>query len=401
MPTTIPAEVNPALLAWAREESGYARELVAKRLGVKRERLEAWERGERKPTVRQTQELARYYHRPFGVFFLPQPPSVPPLAAEYRRLPGVRPGVESPEFRLALRVMLQRREVAIQLNEELGLALPEFRTAAHISEGPVAVGQRLREALGLAIEKQLAWRDEWQAWREWRAAIELSGVLVFQFPKVPLEQTRGVSVLDFPLPAVGINSKESAPGARVYSLLHELVHIALALGKEEMVALREPRSDAQWMEVERFAEEAASEAIIPRSALENQLRGISVARDGWDVARVRSLASTFRVTPLAMATRLRSADAMSWDGYRQWRAEWSDYLSSLKPRKGGIASPVDKALGRAGRPFVQLVLEALDANRITAVDASRYLDIRFDHIEQLRAELTNGAAGSRGVDDGH
>lgn len=181
--------------------------------------------------MRQTQELATYYHRPFGVFFLPQPPSVLPLAAEYRRLPGVRPGVESPEFRLALRVMLQRREVAIQLNEELGFALPEFRTVAHISEGPVAVGERLRDALGVPVAEQLAWRDEWQAWREWRSAVEQSGVLVFQFPKVSLEQTRGVSVLDFPLPAVGINSKESAPGARVYSLLHELVHIALAVGK--------------------------------------------------------------------------------------------------------------------------------------------------------------------------
>ena len=101
MSVAIPAEVNPTLLVWAREQSGYPAEIVAKRLGVKLDRLEAWERGERKPTVRQTQELAKYYHRPFGVFFLPQPPSIPPLAAEYRRLPGVRPGVESPEFRLA------------------------------------------------------------------------------------------------------------------------------------------------------------------------------------------------------------------------------------------------------------------------------------------------------------
>ena len=85
---------------------------------------------------------------------------------------------------------------------------------------------------------------------------------------------RGVSVLDFPLPAVGINSKESLSGARIYSLLHELVHIALTIGKEETVALREPRNDTQWMEVERFAEEAASEAIIPQSALEQQLRGM-------------------------------------------------------------------------------------------------------------------------------
>jgi hypothetical protein len=49
--------------------------------------------------------------------------------------------------------------------------------------------------------------------------------------------------------------------------------------------------------------------------------------------------------------------------------------------------PVGKTLGRSGRPFVQLVLEALDMNRITAVQASRYLDLRFDHFDKLRNEL--------------
>ena len=62
------------------------------------------------------------------------------------------------------------------------------------------------------------------------------------------------------------------------------------------------------------------------------------------------------------------------------------------------ACPFDKTLGRAGRPFVQFVLEALDANRITAVEASRYLDLRFDHIEKLRGELTISAGTA--VDDG-
>lgn len=394
MAVPIPAEVNPALLVWAREQSGYPPELIAKRLGVKPERLEAWERGERKPTVRQTQELAKYYHRPFGVFFLPQPPSILPLAAEYRRLPGVRPGVESPEFRLALRVMSQRREVALELSEELGLEVTDFEIAARLSERPAAVGKLLREVLGLSIEAQLAWRDEWQAWREWRTAVEQAGVLVFQFPKVPLDQTRGVSLLDFPLPAIGINSKESAPGARVFSLLHELVHIALALGKQEAVALRERRSDAQWQEVERFAEEAASEAIVPQETLKRLLRGMAARRDAWDIGQVRGLAAKFRVTPLAMATRLRAAGALGRAGYERWRVEWDEYLSTLKPRKGGIASPVDKTLGRAGRPFAQLVLEALDGNRITAVDASRYLDLRFDQIEKLRSELRSGTGGA-------
>ena len=77
------------------------------------------------------------------------------------------PGVESPEFRLAVRVMSKRREVALELNEETGVAIPEFSATARLSDGPSVVGRRLREVLRLTQEEQNAWRDDWQAWRRW------------------------------------------------------------------------------------------------------------------------------------------------------------------------------------------------------------------------------------------
>ena len=289
--------------------------------------------------------------------------------------------------------MSHRRDVAIALNEELGVVVPEFQVGSNVAEGPVAVGRRLREALRVSVEEQQGWRDEWHAWRRWRSAVEDAGVLVFQFPKVSLDQARGVSLLHFPLPAIGINSKEQSPGARVFTLLHELAHVSLAIGRDEQVALRERTDDEQWAEVERFAEEAASEAIIPAEALAVALRSMP-PNAPWDVARVRALAVKFRVTPLAMATRLRAAGTISWDGYRVWKSAWNDYVATLKPRGGGIATPVDKTLGRGGRPFAQLVLEALDANRITAVEASQHLDLRFDHVDELRSELRTWATGS-------
>lgn len=400
MAAPITALVNANLLTWAREQSGYAPGPVAKRLNVKPERLLAWERGEMKPTVRQARALARFYHRPFGIFFLPQPPSIPPLATEFRHLPGVTPGIESPELRLALRMISYRREVMLELMKEMDEAVPDFTLQAHLQEVPREVARRLREALGVGVQEQLEWRDEWQAWRRWRAAVESVGVLVFQFPKVPLEQVRGISLLKFPLPAIGINSKESARGARIYTLLHEFLHFALATGNEERVALNESRNDTEWSNVERFAEEVASSILIPEDVLQNFLTRLSVARDAWDVPLVRSLAAKFQVTPLAMATRLRSAGQLSWQGYRDWRESWSQYVSTLKPSKGGFAHPVDKTLGRAGKPFVQLVIEALDANRITAVQACRYLDLRFDHFDKLRSNLREGPRSGQVQDDG-
>jgi Zn-dependent peptidase ImmA (M78 family)/transcriptional regulator with XRE-family HTH domain len=401
MAASIPALVNPPLLAWARQESGYAPELVAKRLGVRPERLLSWERGDAKPTLRQAQALAKFYHRPLGVFFLPQPPALPPLAAEYRHLPGIIPGVESPELRLAIRIMSHRREVSLQLSGELGVPVPEFTVAAHLSEAPSEIGRRLRETLGITSQEQLGWRDEWHAWRRWREVVEGVGVLVFQFQKVSLNQARGVSLLKFPLPAIGINSKETSPASRSFTLLHELSHIALARGREEQVAQMEKRDETSWQKVERFTEEVASAVLILENILSEFLNRMSVPRDDWDIDLVRKLASTFRVTPLAMATRLRSSVALSWEGYQRWRQDWETYVATLKPRTGGFASPVDKALSRSGRPFVQLVLDALDANRITSVDASRYLDMRFDHVEKLRQELRRGLSDWSSTNSDH
>jgi transcriptional regulator with XRE-family HTH domain len=90
MARPIPANVTPGLLSWARAESGLSAERVGRRLGVEPARVAAWEQGERKPSVRQVMNLARIYRRPFGLFFLAQPPSGEPLAAEYRRFPASR-----------------------------------------------------------------------------------------------------------------------------------------------------------------------------------------------------------------------------------------------------------------------------------------------------------------------
>lgn len=394
MPAPQLAPVNPRVLAWARAESGWPREELARKLDVKVERVQAWESGERQPTMRQTQNLATLLHRPFSIFFLPNPPELPPLSAEYRRLTGVTPGAESPELRLALRQMINRRQTAVELLAELGEPVPEFRGIAHLSETPVSVGQRLREILGVREQAQLHWANEWQAWRAWRQAVEGAGVLVFQFAKVDLEEARGLSLLDTPLPVVAVNSKERVPEAKAFTLIHETVHVMLAAGQEEAPALREQRTGAQWRDVERFAESAASHVLVPEPLLQAQAVAMGPAGGSWSVQDVRRLARRFWVTPLAMATRLRESGLMTWSRYNDWRQEWDAYVQTLPPRAGGFATPAEKTFTRHGRPFVQLVLEAMSANRITSVDAARYLDLRYEHFDKLRDLV--GGPGSGG-----
>ena len=203
-----------------------------------------------------------------------------------------------------------------------------------------------------------------------------------------------MSLLRFPLPVAGVNSKET-PEPRSYTLIHELIHIMLAAGKDEAPAARESRSGEAWLAVERFAEEATSHTLVPEEALSEVIRSRGFPRSGWDVGDVRSLAKQFRISPLAMATRLRASGFFDWTHYRNWKDVWDKHVASLTPRKGGFAHPIAQTLSRAGRPFTQVVLEALASNRITPVNASRYLDLKFEHFEKLRGALREhpGAGG--------
>ncbi len=397
MSVAVPVPVSAAVLIWARQESGYSVDRVAERLGVKSERLAGWEQGELQPTMRQIESLAKFYHRPLSLFFQPKPPTVPALAAEYRRLPGIVPGEESPELRLAIRKMSARRETMIQLLVELGESTTVFDLFAHLAESPAAIAERLRAALGISPDAQRAWANEWQAWAAWRAAVERLGVLVFQFPKVPLGEARGLSLLRTPLPVAAVNPKE-IPESRAFTLIHEVVHLMLAAGKEEVPAARESRDQEAWAAVERFAEEAASHTLVPEPMLAQEITVGGFPRNGWDIGDVRSLARRFKLTPLAMATRLRASGYFDWNHYQHWKRGWEAYVATLRPKTGGFAHPVDLTLGRAGRPFTQTVLEALATNRISVVNAAHYLDLKAEHFEKLKGALL-GRPGAGGDDE--
>lgn len=95
----VEALVNPSILAWARERAGFAVSEIAKKLDLKQEKVEAWEKGDKKPTFRQAQRFADKTYIPFGYLFLNEPPK------EELPIPDLRTIGDHPigEFSLALK----------------------------------------------------------------------------------------------------------------------------------------------------------------------------------------------------------------------------------------------------------------------------------------------------------
>jgi transcriptional regulator with XRE-family HTH domain len=62
--------VNPDIIRWARESSGYSIEEIAKKLKISVENYIKIERGEKKPTFKQIEKLSHYFKRPISAFLL-------------------------------------------------------------------------------------------------------------------------------------------------------------------------------------------------------------------------------------------------------------------------------------------------------------------------------------------
>ena len=76
-------EVKPELLRWARERAGFSVDALARRFP----RLEAWERGDPHPTLKQLEGFAKATFTPIGFLFLQEPPveRVPDPGFPHRR----------------------------------------------------------------------------------------------------------------------------------------------------------------------------------------------------------------------------------------------------------------------------------------------------------------------------
>ena len=87
--------INPSILQWARETAGMSLEEAAVRLGfasgakhASTARLEAYERGESKPTRNQLLKIAATYRRPLTAFYRAAPPVAGNRGEDFRMVAG-------------------------------------------------------------------------------------------------------------------------------------------------------------------------------------------------------------------------------------------------------------------------------------------------------------------------
>jgi len=364
--------------------SGLKPEEVARKAQVKPERLKSWENGERRPSISQLRKLADIYKRPLSVFFLKAPPPDEDTPSDYRRFDPQATEPLSPELRLSIRDARARRDAALELYDELDEKPPEFLHAADLSRDPEEVGSQLLSALKEVASPPIG--DPRLFFNYWRRAAESLGVLVFQAEGVDVEEMRGFSIANRPLPAVVVNIKD-AYAARSFSLLHEITHIMLNRGGLCLFEEGGPSSTAQRTEV--FCNHVAGAALLPANSLLREKETPSKRVQHISDHAISLLAKRFGASQEAVLRRLLILERVTPEFYRGKRKSYQQQYKKLRASRqaGGFAPPHTLAIARSGQLFARLVLEAYDEERITASDLSEHLKVRLKHLDLIRSAI--------------
>jgi Zn-dependent peptidase ImmA (M78 family)/DNA-binding XRE family transcriptional regulator len=383
----VEATPTPSLLIWARESAGMSVEIAAQKAAVKPEKLIDWENGLSNPSLPQLRKLAVVYRRPLAAFYLAEPPRRFEVMHDFRQLSSDHITYESsPKLAYEIRRAFDRREWALELLQGLDESPVAFNARANLGENVEVVAERLRQALSVLVEDQAKWSSAYEAFKNWRLLIERAGVLALQATGIQVSEARGFSIGMHPLPVVVANIKD-APRGRIFTLIHELVHVMLAVGGI---------CDLHDADEEAFCNQVAGAVLFPKEALLNStvLRQHPRNNPVWSDIELQELSRKFGGSREAALVRLLTLKLTTQAFYERMRKEFLRIYQeqqAMRQEEEGFAPPHVIALSSAGPLFTSLVVENFNRERITASDVSDYLQIRVKHLKDLQADVLKEA----------
>jgi Zn-dependent peptidase ImmA (M78 family)/transcriptional regulator with XRE-family HTH domain len=377
--------VAPGVLKWARETMGKTVDDVAKRLDLGKATVEAWEKGQKHPTLKQLRELSVFLKRPLAAFFLPTAPQEAPLPVDFRTLPADSKKPFTEKTLLALRRARRLQDLSRELASNLGdRSFFDIETAS-LADDVRSLADRVRQGYGVTVENQFEWKSETEALREWKRATESRGVLVLELP-FPIAEGRAFSLTDDTYPVIVLNSGDSGNG-RIFSLFHEFGH--LLLGQSGICDFIE-----EGKAIEQFTNRFSGEFLVPSLALSGQAVVQSHIGEEWEDDDLLVLGRLFKVSREVILRRLLITGSTTRKFYERKRAEWEARRKDIRP-KGGHRVPARQCLRQNGVPFTARVLEAAERDIITYRDVSDYLSIGLKYlpaVETLLREETHPIA---------
>ena len=373
MAKSVRALITPEVLKWARErriklEIDYA----AKKLKIEPARLEAWESGKEQPTFVQLKKIAKLYKTHISIFYLSEPPLDFQPLTDYRVLPEHLAIDEEQIYRLNANIVeaFERRETLIELYELLEEPPSDVTLNVDRHDNLRQAAQKITEFLEFNRTQLQHANDPYAALKFWKQTIEAKGILVCQTSvnthlSVELETVRGFCIAQRPFPVIVVNPKDS-PYGRIFTLIHELVHIALGESVIQNTDF-EATSPSNLDPIEIFCNQVTAEVLVPEDEL------LEIVNLEMFEEELSGTSKFFHVSPEVIMRRLLTLGKISRHDYRTYRNRQLAKHKNAPERTGGAAPYHNRLLNTSGEYFARTAFTAYYEQKITRAELASVL----------------------------
>ena len=368
--------INPTIVKWARERSGYTLQEVAKSLNRDVATISNWESGAAAPTYVQLEKLADKYKRPVAMFFFPEPPHetdfVGQLALRSSEIEQLDPGI-----RILLRQARARQLSLMELNMGVNPAEAKIFRDLHpqLGDSPTELAQQTRAYLDISVETQASWRSAKEALENWREQVEEKGIFVFR-DAFQNDSIDGFCLVHEQFPVIYLNNSRSSV-RQIFSLFHELAHILL--GENGITRGINPVGE----QIEVFCNRFAAEFLVPSDDLETRFNDSL-----YDDIAIEELAGYYKVSRPVILLKLVNRGVFTSEDYRQKTAQWTEeYESRLEGRGGGESSGggnyYNTHVVYLGYRFMELAFSRYHQGQCSIEELADHLKVKVKNLPRL------------------
>jgi Zn-dependent peptidase ImmA (M78 family) len=385
------AYITPSVLKWARESARVSVSDAAANVSVTPEKLAEWETGQDQPTVRQGEMLAKFYRRPFALFFLPDIPRDFQPLQDFRRGSAQLLGTASV---FIIREIQQKQAWLREVYEDGEEQMLPFVGKFTIKSNPQKVAEDILITLNINPTSYTE-----SPIKEWIAKAEAKGIFIsrtsFIHSKLKLDsnELQGFAIADKYAPFVFVNSEDwDAP--QLFTLVHELVHIWIAESGISSDIEPELKSKDKFHPVELFCNEVTANALMPIHFMKS-LPSASF-RSGSELFAV---SKKIGVSSFAFLFRALNLKLISLEKYRALKKEADEAFKEfvrkqedISARRKAIKAPGGPSyymllVNKNGHLFTRVVMDAFRGGFIQPTQASSLLSTQVNHFPKLEAYL--------------
>ena len=309
-------------------------------------------------------------------------------AVDYRVLPKSKTPDQEQTYKLNANIVEahERRERLIHIYEMLEKPPPKISVKINPNESHRNAAQKITEFLEFNSENLPKTTNPYNALKFWKRTVEAKGILVCHTSvnthlSLELQTVRGFCIAQKPFPVIVVNPKDK-PYGRIFTIIHELIHIALGKSIIQNSGLSEIRKPS-LNETERFYNLVAGEVLVP----ENELLEIIDLKTLQD--DLPEISKHFQVSSEVIMRRLLILNKISQQKYYAYRKMLSGKYKETQNNTNAAIPYHTRLLSASGEYYARSAFSAYNENRITLAELSTaFYNCSTKHLFKMENEIS-------------